>query len=250
MDNYYVYIFLDQRKSGSWIYKNHEFKYQPFYVGKGKQRRLISHFNDSSLNSKSHKNSLIKKIINNTGELPIHIRLYENLSENNAFEIERDLINFFGRKSDGGILANETLGGEGHSGYNYPKIYKRKIYYQYDLNGNFIKKWNSCFEIQNELNIRYNNISTSIKRNGTCGGFIWKKEFCGKNLKLKKKKYQMPIKYVNIKQININNGEIIDIHENALIAEEKLKLRSGSRNKIIECIKGNLKTAYGFKWEI
>lgn len=45
---------------------------------------------------------------------------------------------------------------------------------QYDKNGVFIKEWNSMKDAERELNIR--SISTSIKRNGKAGGFIWKKK--------------------------------------------------------------------------
>lgn len=31
---------------------------------------------------------------------------------------------------------------------------------------------------------------------------------------------------------------------------KELKLRSGARNKIYECINNKIKTAYGYKWEI
>lgn len=60
----------------------------------------------------------------------------------------------------------------------------------------------------------------------------------------------MPNKYTNIRQLDKQTGELIGIFDNALDIEEKLDLRSGARNKIYECIKGKLKTAYGFKWEI
>lgn len=34
MNNYYIYIYLDPRKNGSFKYGSHEFKCEPFYVGK------------------------------------------------------------------------------------------------------------------------------------------------------------------------------------------------------------------------
>jgi hypothetical protein len=92
----------------------------------------------------------------------------------------------------------------------------------------------------------YSNISTAIKRNGTCGGFIWSYD---ENFVLPKIKYQMPIKYTNIKQIDKKTGELIKIFKDAGEIEQELNLISGSRNKIIDCINKKQKTAYGYKWE-
>ena len=90
------------------------------------------------------------------------------------------------------------------------------------------------------------NISTSIKRKGTCGGFIWS------YVKVKHKpkiRCQMPIKYVDIQQIDIETGEVLKTYKNALEIENKLKLRSGARNKIYDCLTNKTKTAYGYKWK-
>ena len=53
--------------------------------------------------------------------------------------------------------------------------YKRKVL-QYDLNGNFIKEWDSIKEAAYYLNIKYHNSITNCcgGRSKTAGGFIWK----------------------------------------------------------------------------
>ena len=38
-NNFYVYLLLDQRKHGKYVYKKYEFDFCPFYVGKGKNKR-------------------------------------------------------------------------------------------------------------------------------------------------------------------------------------------------------------------
>ena len=50
---------------------------------------------------------------------------------------------------------------------------------QKDLNGNFIKRWNSIIEAGKTLNINRANITSCCKKNGTyktVGGFIWEYE--------------------------------------------------------------------------
>jgi hypothetical protein len=255
MENrYYVYVYLDQRKSGQWIYKDKILNYEPFYAGKGTRKRDIEHLCPYMLNRKSRKSSKIKSIIHQTGELPIHQRIYENISQQEATNIEIDFIKTFGRLDLGnGILCNHTDGGDGS--HNLPlesrqrinKNRKKKVY-QYSLDGKFIKKWNSLSDIEIEKGLNVCNIPTSIKRQGTSDGFIWSYKYLGKSISAKIK-WQMPTKYKIVIQLDKNDGRVIMEHESALKAERALNLKKGARNKICDCINGKLKTAYGFKWK-
>lgn len=252
-NNYYVYVYLNQLKSGEWCYNDFIFNYQPFYVGKGRNNREISHLFKSNLNNDKnyHKNNTIKKIFKLLNEEPIHFRLYENLTNDEAIKIEADLIKYFGRTNDGsGILTNMTDGGEGVNNFvdkNISKKWARKKVYQYDLNGNFIREWESIKSVSLPCK-QPMNISTTIKKNGTWCDSIWfyeKQEYVKPRIK-----NQMKITYTNIKQIDKNTGEVIKTFENALEAENELNLRKGARNKIYECLQGKLKTAYKFKWSL
>lgn len=250
--DYYVYVYLNQLKPGKWFYKDLIFNYEPFYVGKGRKQRDINHLCPYMLEKKTYKSSTIKSIKNKTGENPIHYRIYENITNNEAIEIEVDFIKTFGRKDNGsGILTNCTDGGDGANNFSEDtkkKIgNKRKKIYQYSLDGKFLKEWDGISSVDVGCD-SFSNIATSIKRNGTWCGYIW--SFEKKDVVLPKIKYQMPVKYKEIKQINILTGEIIEVFEDTISIEKKLKLRDGARNKIYDCINKKIKTAYGFKWEI
>lgn len=249
--DYYVYVYLDQTHPGEWIYKNHTFYYKPFYVGKGTKNRENEHLRPYMLNKKSYKNSVIKSIIKKTGESPIHYRLYENISNEESISIEKDFITHFGRlDNNSGILTNCTDGGDGANNFSIEVLKKvgnkpKKIF-QYSLSGEFIKEWDKIGDI--DVIDTVANIPTSIKRNGTCGGFIW--SYTKYKSIPKKKKSQQPTHYKDIKQINIVTNEIINIFDDALSIEVRLNLRKGARNKIYECLNNKIKTAYGFKWKI
>jgi hypothetical protein len=251
-NDYYVYVYLNQLKPGYWQYNEHTFQYQPFYVGKGRNKREIIHLCPFMLKKHNVKNSTIKSIITELGELPIHYRIYTGLTNSEAIQIEIDFIKIFGRKDNNtGILSNGTDGGDGANNFSEKTLNKMKRHtkkvYQYSLNGDFIKEWESMTSVGIEFN-SFSNISTAIKRNGTYSGYLWSYE---KNENLKPKiKYQAPIKHTNIKQINKKTNEIINIFANALEIEKELKLRTGARNKIYDCLNNKLKTAYGYKWKI
>lgn len=110
MNNYYVYIYLDPRKHGEYIYGDYCFLYEPFYIGKGKCNRY-----------KKKKNKYCERKINNIRRLELEliiIKLKENLNENESFILESELIKTIGRQDlNEGPLINFTDGGEGKSGY-------------------------------------------------------------------------------------------------------------------------------------
>ena len=89
----------------------------PFYIGKGKGRRVAYHFTPSGLKARSLKNSIIKKAMSEGVEVLTEI-LFSDLTEIEALNKEVELIAFYGRRDIGtGILANHTDGGDGTSGH-------------------------------------------------------------------------------------------------------------------------------------
>jgi hypothetical protein len=92
MNNFYVYAYV--REDGT-----------PYYIGKGKERRA---WEQHRINGKGvHTPKDYKRIV----------LLREELSEEDAFHLETELIAKHGRKDLGtGILENRTNGGEGSTG--------------------------------------------------------------------------------------------------------------------------------------
>lgn len=111
---FYVYIYLDPRKPGNFNYEEFHFDFEPFYVGKGKEKRAWDHL-FSSKKEKSYKSNKINKILKTHNLEPVFV--LKNISEKNAFELEIRLIRLIGRLDlKTGTLTNMTGGGEGVSG--------------------------------------------------------------------------------------------------------------------------------------
>ena len=103
---FYVYIYL--RNIDSNISKAGT----PYYIGKGKGKRAWS-------------NARVVPRPKSDENIVIHSK---NLSEEDAFRIERELVSKYGRIDiSTGILRNRTSGGEGNSGKVYTEEYRRKL---------------------------------------------------------------------------------------------------------------------------
>lgn len=84
----------------------------PFYIGMGKGRRISSHEGEANCNKNNrYKNNVINKL-KREGKQVLKMKLVEDLTREEAFNIERDLIQLIGRHP-GGPLTNLTSGGDG-----------------------------------------------------------------------------------------------------------------------------------------
>lgn len=112
--SFYVYVLFDW--SGV-----------PRYIGKGKGDRLFKHFKEIGTTN-WRKREFIDKTRHTLGEIP-HVKIRENLTEKEAFEVESSLITALGRLETGtGPLTNMTDGGDGGlSGYKFSENSRKLI---------------------------------------------------------------------------------------------------------------------------
>lgn len=83
MNSYYVYQLIDPR-SGS-----------PFYIGKGARKRAWSHLEFKSGCDNPHKDRIIKKI-RSQGLEPVIDYIHQDLTEDEAYDLEEELIETIG----------------------------------------------------------------------------------------------------------------------------------------------------------
>ena len=123
MKEYYVYVFLDNTRPGHYIYGDFKFDHEPFYIGKGTLGRMYH----SMFDKRTFKSNKIKSIKNKGGEV-IKYKIYENLGNLEALELEKVVISKIGRRDLGnGPLTNQTDGGDGRLTSPHTEETKRKI---------------------------------------------------------------------------------------------------------------------------
>jgi len=156
---FYVYVYTDPRKPGDYNYGEYHFDYEPFYVGKGKEDRLYAHLcENTEINTNKHKIEKINNIIDEDFNIKKYIIKVEcDMKEEDAFELEKELISNIGRIDFGdGPLTNLTGGGEGISGCSFSSETKQKI------SKKAKERWDN-WSIERREEIRQN-ISVGVKK--------------------------------------------------------------------------------------
>ncbi len=120
-NNSFIYVYLDPRKKGEYIYDEYHFEYEPFYVGVSsgktihdrKNRHLYYAKLDKDITNNNYKKNIIRSILSDDLE-PIIIKYFEGLSLHESFLKEKDMIEKIGNRYDkSGPLINISKGGDG-----------------------------------------------------------------------------------------------------------------------------------------
>ncbi len=255
LDNF-CYIALDPRKPGRWTYSwggnERVFEYQPFYVGRGVDRRMESHMEDALRAKASIKNSIIDKIIR-SGLQPIFYKIFENLNYDESFDIETDIINHFGRICDkSGILANLSDNKTDRRPLKKPYVKKEgprltknsKRIDQFDLDGNFIKKWDGATIASKSLGFGVHG-PTSItaccrNRKKEFRGFVWKYDgTCPLPPRVKTGYFERQVFQYSLEGVFINSFPSL---------REAGKQTGVSEKDLGSCARGTKKSAGGYQW--
>lgn len=158
---YYVYVYLDTRKKGEYIYGDYKFEYEPFYIGKGIGKRYLKHLTETKDNTNNiFKFRLINKL-NRLGLIPIILKIAIDLSEPDAYKLETELIKTIGRRCDkSGSLTNIVPDAKPPKNYKQlsDKTIKRIIKLYHD--GQYLK------HIGDELGLNENKVKRTLIENG------------------------------------------------------------------------------------
>lgn len=263
-NDYYVYCFFDSDKPTKIEVSslNCCFLYEPFYIGKGKGERIKSHFYPSSLAKKNLKNNKLKNIINKGKQVLIE-KLLNNLTEEDAYDLEKALINSIGRKDlKNGSLTNLCDGGYGIRNCKIESKWKKV--YQYDLNGNILNQYISMTQAAEQTGLLVSDISRCcLGKARTHGGFFWSFNSEINFLKNKKnrKVYQFDLKDNQVNKFNsitdasnatgircsvisrICGGELISKNSFYFRYEDnqfKLKTKRKTNRAVIQIIENNI----------
>jgi len=144
------------------------------------------------------------------------IAIFDTIEE--ASDLEEQIVNEkFLARSD---VYNMVLGGLG--GYF---IYNRIKVYQYDLNGNFIKEYNSMIDAALQLNCDYTLISYAVRKKSIAKNYLWNTD---KLEKLDLSLYNLGNNHqIKLYLYNIN-GDYIKEYKNQTIMSKELNVSTTS----------------------
>ena len=126
-----------------------------------------------------------------------------------------------------------------------PYTHNKQSVDQYDLHGNFIKRWNGIVDAEKTLGIYRKSISNCCGgRSKTAGGFVWRRVVSDNIV------YKIDVDTKNsiptqIEQYDMSNN-FIKTWESAASAGRELDINSSG---IISCCRGKLKTSGGYIWK-
>ena len=243
-------------------------KNKVFYIGIGTKRENFSIYEKeySRAFSSKNRNKYWKNIVNITN-YDVEI-LYESNDYTFIEQKEIEFIKLYGRVIDNGSLCNISTGGGGSVGFKHSKdtakkmserqkelfkngklesfVTKEKLIYQYDIQGNFIKRWKNAKQIADFLQV--NKTAVAVCARGKvklCKKFRLFYEFKGDKIT----EFEYFTNCKPIIQIDINTNLEIKSFKSARDACKQLGINENSTSAITRCADGKSKSSFGYKWK-
>ena len=237
---YYVYVLIDPRND------------QPFYVGKGRGKRVTSHYKQCILEKDLNPFKVRKiKKLESLGFKPCWKILFETLDEVEAYKTESYYIKLWGRKyvDEKGILMNIAPGFENKKARSKSTRAQIRPVDQYDTSGKFIQTFPSMlaaakyFTKSPTLNI----FLCCTKKFKKAYGYFW----TFKNEPLDLEWHSQPNKKTGRKTNRVvyqwdDAGNLIKIHDSTFQAAKSLDKPKRER-EIYSCIQGGW-PGLGYRW--
>lgn len=261
-------------------------KNEPFYVGIGSDPKFNRAYNKGSKDRNPYWHRIVAKT-----EYEVEIIL-DGLTYEESLKKEEEFVNLYGRMNDNtGVLCNLTDGGKGSKGYvtteesklkqrnaklgrNLSEEHKASLrksqmikVAQLNMDGKFIKVWDSLKSIQDETGFRKDKVLHCCRlRKPQYKGFKWKyfknlydaKEY----IPIKNKRKPRPLGIKHTEETKLKNKlanviPIIQMTRQGDFIKEWLCAYDASRelfggtghSKIGECCKGRRKTHKNFTWK-
>ena len=174
-----------------------------------------------------------------------HVILFTDLPKKQAIEIEIYLIAKFDlRNPNKGY--NITKGGEGGALQGAKNPNSRPIY-QYSLNGDYIKRWDTITEAAKEYQLSTGNIThAAINKYGMrqTGGYQWSYEKVNKMEQITGRLGGSIVEYPRIYKVGFD-GKIEEIYDDVHCMDG---FTDRQREHIIDCCRGNRLSSHGSIW--
>lgn len=248
------------KKLESGIYLIRNKKNKKSYIGSAVNIKGRWRTHRSGLKHNKHHNRFLQRSWNKYGEESFEFSVLEYCDKEELIAKEQNYLDKLNPEYNLSPTAKNCLGVK-HT--NPVSNYKRGSYcrgkfgkdskssipiYQYDKEGNFLKKWYGGAEIERELGYSQSNIRKACnKKNWTPYGFYWTREYMGDKIN--------PVKIRNrdstCKKIGMFSQEGKLIREFKSQKEAVEFIGKSSNSCINCCLKGKLKRglAYGYRWK-
>lgn len=247
---------MNNEKKKSGVYKIINNINGKFYVGSAVNLKGRWNTHKSSLINNKHYNKFLQRSFNKHGYSAFSFIILEYCSFDKLIEREQYYIDNLNPIYNISKNAGNCLGVK-HSGesnykrgsWNRGKIGAKhnssKPIYQYTLDGDFLKKWDSGMDIERFYNIDIGNIQSVLKKNkfATNCKFIWCKTFEGNKIeKMVYRDRKSTLKPIAMYDLNDN---LVRVFASQKEAAELLGI---ARSSIGSCLTGKSETCFKHKW--